>query len=233
MYNGTPVITIDGPGGAGKGTIGRLLAKRLGFHFLDSGALYRLLALAAVRHEVDGQDEAQLVQMARHLDVSFKDECHTGRPMVFFEGHEVSEAMRSEAVGNGASRIAAIPAIRTALLQRQRDFVAAPGLVADGRDMGTVVFPEADLKIFLTASSSERAARRYGELQQRGVNVTLAALLLEIQERDMRDQNRAVAPLKPAPDGVIMDSTGRTILEVLEMVMIEVQARGLGGYGLL
>jgi cytidylate kinase len=205
------------------------LAKRLGFHFLDSGALYRLLALAAKQHGVDEGDEAGLVALAKSLDVTFKEEIDTDRPLILFEGQEVSDALRTEAIGNAASRVSANAAVRTALLQRQRDFATAPGLVADGRDMGTVVFPEADLKVFLTASAAERAARRYGELHRRGVNVTLAALLLEIEERDLRDQNRAVAPLKPAPDGVIMDSTGHTILEVLEMVMAEVQARGLGG----
>lgn len=227
MTTHIPVITIDGPGGAGKGTIGRLLAKRLGFHFLDSGALYRLLALAADRHEVSEQDEVGLVRLALSLDASFTEDCVTARPMIFLEGDEVSELLRSEVVGNSASRIAAIPAIRTALLDRQKAFAMAPGLVADGRDMGTVVFTGADLKVFLTASAEERAARRFGELHARGVNVTLAALLEEIRERDMRDQNRAIAPLKPAPDGVIVDTTGHTILEVLETVVLEAQARGL------
>ncbi len=210
MTTGIPVITIDGPGGAGKGTIGRSLAKRLGFHFLDSGALYRLLALKVVQGKLDEGNESALVKAALQLELPSED-----------------EALRSEVVGNTASRVAAMPAVREALLARQRAAAIAPGLVADGRDMGTVVFPHANLKLFLTASATERAARRFQELRNRGLNVTLAGLLLEIEERDQRDQNRAIAPLKPAADGVIIDTTGQDIQEVFETVLEAVRARGL------
>ncbi len=225
-----PIITIDGPGGAGKGTIGRLLAQRLGFHFLDSGALYRLVALKAGRLHIDLQDDRRLVQIALGLDVSFSQDLTTHQALAFLEGQEVSECLREELIGNEASRVAAIPAVREALLARQRAFATSPGLVADGRDMGTVIFPEAEVKLFLTASAVERAARRYGELRERGLNVTLATLLLEIEERDHRDQTRPIAPLKPAPDGVIIDTTGKNILEVLEEVLACV-VRKIGAVG--
>ncbi len=186
------------------------MAKRLGFHFLDSGALYRLLALKVVQGKLDEENEPALVKAALQLDLPSED-----------------EALRSEVVGNMASRVAAMPAVREALLARQRAAAMAPGLIADGRDMGTVVFPKADLKLFLTASAPERAARRFQELRNRGLNVTLAGLLLEIEERDQRDQNRAIAPLRPAADGVIIDTTGRNIQEVFETVLEAVKARGL------
>ena len=195
-----PVITIDGPSGSGKGTIAGILAKRLGWGLLDSGALYRLLAFAARNHGVDLANEALLTQLAAHLDVQFIAATDGQLQRIILEGDEVSDAIRTEDVGSGASQVAALPAVRDALLQRQRAFQEPPGLVADGRDMGTVVFPDAPLKIFLTASAEERARRRYLQLKGKVDGVSLSSLLDEIRARDERDTQRAVAPL-PLPAG--------------------------------
>jgi len=220
-----PVLTIDGPGGAGKGTISSLMAERLGWHLLDSGALYRLTAYAAHKHAVALDDEVRLSQLAMALDVSFPIE--HGQPLTVLEGESVGQVIRNEEVGEWASRVAAIPAVRTALLQRQRDFNQPPGLVADGRDMGTVVFPTASLKIYLTASAEERARRRYQQLQEAGVDANLSSLLKEIQARDARDTQRSVAPLKPADDAVLLDTTRLSIPEVVEQLTDWLAQRGL------
>jgi cytidylate kinase len=200
-----PVITIDGPSGSGKGTISRLLARELGYHFLDSGALYRIVAYAAGRRDIALDDESELVRLIADLDIHFSAD--GGEDEVQLDGEQVGLAIRSEAAGAGASRVAALPGVRRALLQRQRSFHAAPGLVADGRDMGTVVFPHAELKIFLTASPEERAKRRFNQLKEKGKKVDYAGTLADIQARDERDANRSVAPLRPAEDAVIVDSS--------------------------
>jgi cytidylate kinase len=225
----TAVITIDGPSGSGKGTIAGLLATRLGWNLLDSGALYRLLALSARNHGVALTNEEGLKALAAHLDVQFVAGAPGQEQLIILEGEEVTQAIRNEQVGSGASQVAALPAVRDALLQRQRAFLEAPGLVADGRDMGTVVFPEAPLKIFLTASVEERAQRRYLQLKEKGDAVNLASLLDEIRARDERDTQRAVAPLKPAHDAILLDSTKLSIEQVLERILGEVAARELAG----
>jgi cytidylate kinase len=218
MMTQAPVITIDGPGGSGKGTICRLVAQKLGWHLLDSGAIYRVLALAAIHHNIAPEDEEALQPLAAHLDVQFTcDEQSNVR--ITLEGENVSQTIRTEQVGSVASKIASLPRVREALLRRQRAFREAPGLVADGRDMGTVVFPGAEVKIFLTADATERARRRYLELKQKGLDVNIDDLLNEIQTRDERDMNRAVAPLKPADDAYMLDSTNKTIDQVLEEVL--------------
>ena len=227
MISQIPVVTIDGPSGSGKGTVAALLAARLGWKFLDSGALYRLLAFAARNHGVDLTNEEALKVLAAHLDVQF-DTAESGQGMcIVLEGEDVTEAIRNEVVGAGASQVAALPAVREALLQRQKAFREAPGLVADGRDMGTVVFPDATLKIFLTASAEERARRRYLQLKAKGDDVNLASLLDEIRARDERDTQRAVAPLKPADDAIQLDSTALSIEQVLGQILSEVAERDL------
>lgn len=218
-----PVITVDGPSGSGKGTLCALLARQLGWNLLDSGALYRLLAFAAGNHGIDLTNEEALKQLAAHLDVQFIDK------RIILEGEEVTDAIRNEQVGAGASMVASLPAVREALLQRQRAFREMPGLVADGRDMGTVVFTDAPLKIFLTASAEERARRRYLQLKAKGDDVNLASLLDEIRARDERDTQRAVAPLKPAADAILLDSTELSIEQVLERILREVADRDLAG----
>lgn len=217
------VITIDGPSGSGKGTVAGLLAARLGWKLLDSGALYRLLAFAAGNHGIDLTNEEALKTLAAHLDVQFIDK------RIILEGEEVTDAIRNEQVGAGASMVASLPAVREALLQRQRAFREAPGLVADGRDMGTVVFPDAPLKIYLTASAEERARRRYLQLKGKVEGVSLPNLLDEIRARDERDMQRAVAPLKPAADAIQLDSTELSIEQVLERILSEVANRDLAG----
>ena len=217
------VITIDGPSGSGKGTVAGLLAAKLGWKLLDSGALYRLLAFAAGNHGIDLTNEEALKTLAAHLDVQFVDK------RIILEGEEVTDAIRNEQVGAGASMVASLPAVREALLQRQRAFREAPGLVADGRDMGTVVFPDAPLKIYLTASAEERARRRYLQLKGKVEGVSLLSLLDEIRARDERDMQRAVAPLKPAVDAVQLDSTELSIEQVMERILSEVANRDLVG----
>ncbi|WP_420902078.1 (d)CMP kinase [Pseudomonas psychrophila] len=222
-----PVITIDGPSGSGKGTVAGILAKRLGWNLLDSGALYRLLAFAAGNHGVALDNEALLEKLAAHLDVQFVGATDGKPARIILEGDEVTHAIRSEAVAAGASKVAALPAVRDALLQRQRAFQEFPGLVADGRDMGTVVFPDAPLKIFLTASAEERARRRYLQLKAKGDDVSLSGLLDEIRARDERDTQRAIAPLKPAADAIQLDSTELSIEQVLERIMSEIALRDI------
>lgn len=212
----TPVITIDGPSGSGKGTVAQRLAHELGWHYLDSGAIYRVLALAALQHQLSLEDEAALSQLAQELDLVFD---LTARDLtVWLEGQDVSLAIRSEEAGNAASKVAALPQVRAALLQRQRDFQKAPGLVTDGRDMGTVVFPQASFKVYLTASAEERARRRLKQLKEKGIDSNLSDLTKEIAERDIRDSERTVAPLKPADDALVIDSTALNIQAVLDKV---------------
>ena len=212
-----PVLTIDGPSGSGKGTISRLVALRTGWHLLDSGALYRLVALAGQERGLALDDISGHAEAARTLDVAFGQ--IDGQEQIWLAGREITAKLRTEQAGAGASRVAAWPAVRQALLTRQQAFARAPGLVADGRDMGTVVFPGAPLKVFLTASAEERARRRYNQLKDKGSGVSLAALSREIAERDLRDSTRAVAPLKPASDAHVIDSTGLGIEEVVEQVL--------------
>jgi len=216
-----PVLTIDGPGGAGKGTICQLVAKQLGWHLLDSGALYRLTALAASKHGVALDNEASVAVLAKHLDVQFVP--GEGLVSTILEGEDVSRAIRTEEVGSMASQVAALPEVRQALLERQRDFAQSPGVVADGRDMGTVVFPEAPVKIYLTASAEERAKRRYLQLVEKGVEADIEAILADIQARDDRDMNREVAPLRPAEDALIVESTNMSIDQVLDVVLTELK----------
>ncbi|WPC06760.1 (d)CMP kinase [Pseudomonas sp. MBLB4123] len=224
-----PVIAIDGPSGSGKGTIAGLLARQLGWSLLDSGALYRLLAFAAGNHGVDLTNEEAMKVLAAHLDVQFNAATDDQGQRIILEGEDVTDLIRNEQIGAGASQVASLPAVREALLQRQRAFQELPGLVADGRDMGTVVFPDAPLKIFLTASAEERARRRYLQLKAKGDDVNLASLLDEIRARDERDTQRAVAPLKPAADAIQLDSTELSIEQVLERILREVADRDLAG----
>jgi cytidylate kinase len=214
-----PVLTIDGPSGSGKGSITQLVAQKLGWHILDSGALYRLTALDAERKGISFEDESALAQVASKLDIEFKASS-PGEPVkVLLEGEDVSAQLRLETTGNNASKVAALVPVRDALLQRQRDFQIAPGLVADGRDMGTVVFPDAPYKVYLTASAEARAERRFAQLKAQGEDVRIATLLREIEERDARDMGRKTAPLKPAEDAEIVDTTELSIEQVLEKVL--------------
>lgn len=220
-----PVIAIDGPSGTGKGTIARLVKRWLGWHLLDSGALYRVLGLAGEGRGLDLDDEPAIAGLALALDVRFVEDDDDTR--VILDGVDATAAIRTEDCGALASRVAAHPAVRAALLERQRAFRSAPGLVADGRDMGTVVFPDAALKIFLTATAEERAARRHKQLIEKGMSVNLAQLLGDITERDRRDTERAASPLKPATDAVILDTTHTTIGVVEDQVKRLVRERGL------
>ena len=222
MDSKVPVITIDGPSASGKGTISQKVAKRLGYHMLDSGALYRVLALAAERHGIGFDNIEALEILAANLEVDFQSSQQGQERAILLEGEVVTETIRTEKVGESASQVAAIPGVRKALFDRQRAFQKHPGLVADGRDMGTIVFPDADLKVFLTASPEERAKRRYKQLKDSGVDVMLATLVKEVAERDARDANRAVAPLKPAEGAIIIDTSLLSVDQVVDRVMEEV-----------
>ena len=215
---GVPVITIDGPSGSGKGAVSRVAAKTLGWALLDSGALYRLVALAGRRSGIDLEDAVGLARLAENLNIRFGS-TPAGGEIIWLGGQDVTHDIRTESAGSDASKVAALPAVRTALLERQRRFAVAPGLVADGRDMGTVVFPDARVKIFLTASADERAARRYKQLKEKGVTATLAALSKEIAERDQRDITRSASPLVASEDAVLLDSTRMSVDAVVERVL--------------
>ena len=220
MTRDVPVICIDGPSASGKGTVSRIVAKKLGWHMLDSGALYRLVGYAALQRGVDFKDVTALQLIAANLDVRFADDPRRGEVAVFLEENDVSLTIRSEKSGDAASKVAAVPAVRDALLERQRRFQESPGLVADGRDMGTVVFPNAVLKVFITASAEERAKRRHKQLIEKGIGGNLPDLFREISERDKRDTERSAAPLKPAADAVVIDTTHLSIQQVVDEVLM-------------
>ena len=211
--NGTPVIAIDGPSASGKGTVAQRVAERLQFHYLDSGALYRLVAYTAIQSEVDLTDETALSDIARDLDVVF-----TGT-RILLKGEDVADAIRAEVCSNGASKVAAYPQVRASLLDRQRAFRQIPGLVADGRDMGSVVFPDAVLKIFLTADAETRAQRRYKQLMEKGIDANISTLLQDIRDRDARDINRSVAPLQQGADAILLDTTSLNIAQAVDAVL--------------
>ncbi len=221
-----PVVAVDGPSGSGKGTVCRRLAQRAGWHLLDSGALYRLVALSGRLAGLATDDVSGHAGLARRMQAVFSV-ADDGGERILLDGREVTAAVRAEETGQGASRVAAWPAVRAALMDRQRAFAEVPGLIADGRDMGTVVFPAAPLKIFLTASADERALRRYNQLKDKESGVSLAALSREIAERDLRDSTRSVAPLRPASDAFVIDSTGVPVETVVERVIELGRARAL------
>lgn len=214
----SPVLTIDGPSGSGKGTISRAVAQRLGWHYLDSGALYRAVGLAAAWENIDLSDAEAVASCAARTVIRFET-AGEGEPHIFVNGKDATRLLRTETAGAAASAIAAHPPVRAALVALQHGFRQPPGLVADGRDMGTVIFPDTPYKVFLTASAEERAKRRYKQLKEKGVSVNLDSLLHEIAARDERDAGRAVAPLKPAENAVIVDSTGASIAEVIAHVL--------------
>ncbi|WDE09627.1 (d)CMP kinase [Thalassomonas haliotis] len=217
MNEQVPVITVDGPSGAGKGTVAKIIADQLGWHLLDSGAIYRVLAVAIQHHNVSVEEEEPLIPMAAHLDVQFEV---TGEEVkIILEGENVTHSIRTEEIGELASKVAAFPRVREALLRRQRAFKTSPGLVADGRDMGTVVFPDAPVKVFLTASAEERAERRFKQLKEKGFDVKIGRLLDDIRQRDERDRTRPVAPLVPAEGALIVDSTSLSIQEVVNKIL--------------
>ena len=222
MNTSSPVvITIDGPSGSGKGTLSQMLARHLGYHLLDSGALYRLVALAAIKEGVNLLDEGRVSLVATRLNVVFNLD-NDSSAQILLDGAEVTQLIRQESVGMGASQVAAYPEVRAALLERQRKFALPPGLIADGRDMGTTVFPDAQIKLFLTASAEARAERRYKQLSAKGVTVDMSELVRDIKERDERDSNRTVSPLRPAEDAIIIDSTAMTIEEVFARMLASI-----------
>lgn len=221
MTDRVPVITIDGPSGSGKGTVSARVSAALDWHLLDSGALYRLTAYAAKKSGIDFNNQELVADIARNLRVEFEPE------KILLNGEDVSLAIRTEQAGNDASRVAAMPKVRAALLDWQREAARPPGLVADGRDMGTTVFPQAPLKIFLTASAEERAKRRYNQLKEKGIASNITDLAVEIRERDERDRSRSASPLVPAPDALVIDSTTMTIDEVVEKILQAARERGL------
>lgn len=221
MPDGVPVVTVDGPAASGKGTVAQRVAQALGWHYLDSGALYRLVALCALRDGVDPEDAARLASLAAGLDAAFDG------AVVRLRGADVTDALRQEAVSTAASRVAVHPGVRAALLARQRAFRQPPGLVADGRDMGTVVFPEAPVKVYVTATPQERAARRHRQLAEKGIQVNIQSLLRDIEERDARDSARAAAPLRAAVDAVLLDTTNMTIDAAVAAVLSRVREAGL------
>jgi len=220
----TPVLTIDGPSGVGKGTVARVIAQKLGWNLLDSGAIYRAFALALESRGVDITDELTLVKIAMHLDLAFKTQADSELVRVYLDGHDVSKELRLEATGEMASKIASIGVVRSALLKRQQDFAISPGLVADGRDMGTVVFKEAEFKVYLTANSEERANRRLKQLQAQGHKGIMSQILAEVEARDARDSSRKHSPLKPAKDALIIDTTELSLNEVIAQVSELVKA---------
>lgn len=224
--NAIPVVTIDGPSGAGKGTLCRLVAQHTGYHLLDSGSLYRLTALSAMNSGVDLEDMERVAGVAQALDVRF-DASETST-FIYLADEDVTNLIRREDVGMNASKVAAYPPVRAALLDRQRAFARPPGLVADGRDMGTIVFPEAEVKIFLTASAEERAKRRFLQLQESGAAADMTAILADIRARDERDSQRATAPLVAAPDATLLDSTDLSIEQVLEAILAQVAQKSAG-----
>ena len=219
------VITIDGPSGAGKGTISRIVAKKLGFHYLDSGALNRLLGLCSQRHHVSVTNVKSLAALAEHMDVEFKT-TKSGEFTILLEGEDVTREVRTEETGALASQVAQYPEVREALLKRQRLFARAPGLVADGRDMGTVIFPDAPVKIYLTASAEERASRRYKELIAKGENVSLPTLVEQVRSRDERDMTRESSPLRPAAGAINIDTSSLSIQEVTDTVLNLLTVKG-------
>jgi len=219
-----PVLTIDGPSGAGKGTISRLVAGKLGWHLLDSGALYRAVGYAASVARLDLTDAEAITHCAETTRIAFRASDDGSETRVIVNGHDTRDELRTETCGAAASAVAAFTGVRQALLDKQRDLRQPPGLVADGRDMGTVVFPDAPWKVFLTASADERAQRRYKQLKAKGLDVTISNLLEDIQARDARDASRAVAPLKPADDALLVDTTGMPIDAVVEKVLAVVQS---------
>lgn len=219
MKNSIPVITLDGPVGSGKGTISQLLASKLRWHYLESGALYRILAYSANKHQINLEDETALAQLAASLEVQFIAKTVNSSGQIIFEGEEVSDLIHQETIGTMASKVSAYPVVRQALLERQRAFLQLPGLVTDGRDMGTVIFPGAFLKFYLIASIQERAKRRRLQLLEQGIDVKLTDLEREIAARDERDENRPISPLKPASDAIIIDTTPLSIDGVFNLVL--------------
>ena len=217
------IITVDGPSGAGKGTLCYALAEKLGYALLDSGAIYRVTALAALQRKTDLTNESALAELARHLNIQFIPQ--NGEVNIFLAGMNVSHLIRTQEVADAASKVAVFPEVRSALLQLQQDFAKNDGLIADGRDMGTVVFPNAQVKLFLDASAEERAKRRYKQLQNKGINGNFEQILAEIKERDFRDRNREVAPLKPADDALLLDSTTLSIGEVIDRALAYIQEK--------
>ena len=219
----TTIITVDGPSGVGKGTLCQALTQHFGFQLLDSGAIYRVFGLAAAKQNIDFSDEQALSAFAKTIEITFSSDENGVK--TFLNQEDVSNAIRTQQVADYASRTAVYPLVRAALLQKQRDFAQAPGLVADGRDMGTVVFPQAQIKFFLDASAQERAKRRLKQLQEKGINGNFAQILSEIQERDYRDRNRTVAPLKPADDAILLDSSSLSINEVFTLALQHIRQR--------